>query len=458
MNKIKKVEKTKQITDSLLQVSKSVKTENLGERVIEKKDSLGLPSYVAVYGIIALLCVALLGCPPSSNSTDSTDPVVDMFPYICPNGTAKPGMTTTDNSISCTACTSPAVGTECMLPVVDMFPYICPNGTAKPGMTTTDNNISCTACNASYTEVGTECIRMFSYTCPNGSAKSGMTTMENQISCVSCDDDEGFHLKSEQCLTFDGTFTRVGSQTSFGVGEVTPVGLASIDDTLYMVGSTHDFLYRLVLEGTNAGEAIRIGSTFTSSERRPQGLASITDNDGTTTLYMVGMITPALFTVDITAGTIARVAGGVTSFGDVAETMPRGLASIGGILYMIGDNDNNETLYKIEDPSSGIAVSVSDPPPPASFGAVNEGMPYGLASIDNTLYMVGQANRALYRVNTSTGVATQVGSATNFGIAGSNAIPTGLASIGQTLYMVDDRAGVDGNVLLKAELPDPPTP
>ena len=499
MNKIKKVEKTKQITDSLLQVSKSVKTENLGERVIEKKNSLGSPSYLAVYGIIALLCVALLGCPPSSNSTD---PVAGMFPYICPNGTAKPGMTTTEDSVSCTACTSPAtlVGTECMLPAVAsmfpytcpngtaqtgmtttedsvsctacnssyteveaeciltsslMFPYACPNGTAQTGMTTTEDSVSCTACNSSYTQVGTECILTASlvpFVCPNGTAKSGMTTMQNQISCASCDDDEGFHLKSEQCLSFDGTFTQVGSAANFGaVNEQSPSGLASIGDILYMVNfstvSTGGALYSLGLAGATAGVANLI-RTFTARVDA-RGLASIGN-----TLYLVGSFHDDLFTLDPSSGNPVQVDSGNNFAG--SENYPRGLASITAndgttTLYMVGgrgDIPANRYLY-IVSTSDGSITRVGAA---TSFG-VGETAPYGLASIDNTLYMVGQTNDALYRLNTSTGVATQVGSAVDFGIGGADTHqPAGLASIGQTLYMVDDSAR---NALFKAELPTP---
>ncbi len=48
--------------------------------------------------------------------------------------------------------------------------------------------------------------------------------------------------------------------------------------------------------------------------------------------------------------------------------------------------------------------------------------------------MVGFDGDVLYSLNTTTGVATQVGSATaGFGV--SEDIPTGLAAIGTTLYM-----------------------
>ena len=48
------------------------------------------------------------------------------------------------------------------------------------------------------------------------------------------------------------------------------------------------------------------------------------------------------------------------------------------------------------------------------FG-VDEGLPQGLASHDGMLYMLGDANDALYRLNPNTGEAERVGSAAQFG-------------------------------------------
>ena len=61
--------------------------------------------------------------------------------------------------------------------------------------------------------------------------------------------------------------------------------------------------------------------------------------------------------------------------------------------------------------------------------------PSGLASHNGVLYMVGARN-ALYTLNVTTGVATRVGSSTNFGV--SEFTPTGLASHNGVLYMVGD--------------------
>ena len=51
--------------------------------------------------------------------------------------------------------------------------------------------------------------------------------------------------------------------------------------------------------------------------------------------------------------------------------------------------------------------------------------------------MAGADNDWLYTLNTTTGVATRVGSSTQFGVSEDN--PQGLASFGNTLYMVGGR-------------------
>ena len=64
-----------------------------------------------------------------------------------------------------------------------------------------------------------------------------------------------------------------------------------------------------------------------------------------------------------------------------------------------------------------------------AFGVVSERNPTGLAAIDGTLYMVGDRNNALYTLDTTTGVATQVDRV-------SEVNPRGLAFVNGTLYMV----------------------
>ena len=212
--------------------------------------------------------------------------------------------------------------------------------------------------------------------------------------------------------TTTGVATRVGSATRFGVGELSPQGLAAIGNTLYMVGRVNDCLYTVNIA---TGAATRVGSStrFGVSETSPRGLAAIGN-----TLYMVGSTNDWLYTVNITTGVATRV-GSSTQFG-ISEGSPTGLAAIGNTLYMVGTD--TDCLYTVNT-TTGVATRVGSS---NGFG-IGENAPYGLAAIGNTLYMVGTSNECLYTVNTTTGVATRVGSATQFGI--SEGSPTGLSAV-----------------------------
>ncbi|MDE0288764.1 MAG: hypothetical protein OXM88_09330 [bacterium] len=168
-----------------------------------------------------------------------------------------------------------------------------------------------------------------------------------------------------------GSLTTVGSATNFGVGETRPVGLASHEGTLYMVGSALD----------------------------------------------------ALFTLDATTGVATRV-GSANRFG-VRDLDPAGLASHAGTLYMVGRlvNTGNGSLFTL-DATTGVATRVGSA---ASFGS-NEGFPRAIASHEGTLYMVGSALDALFTLDATTGVATRVGSADRLGVLTTTQTPLGLAS------------------------------
>ena len=226
----------------------------------------------------------------------------------------------------------------------------------------------------------------------------------------------------------DGSFSRVGAETSFGVGETFPGGLDAIGNTLYMAGTGTDHLYTL---DTGTGRATRRSTTanfrFGVGEGGPSGLADI-GTGSSAVLYMVGGTNKVLYTLNTTNGRATRK-GSATNFG-VGESSPTGLAAIGNTLYMVGQS--NRWLYSV-DRNSGRATRVGTQ---TNFG-VNETQPRGLAAIGNTLYMVGDSTDTLYTIDTSSGRATRVGNApSGFGV--SEAQPRGLAAIGNTLYMLGD--------------------
>ncbi len=178
------------------------------------------------------------------------------------------------------------------------------------------------------------------------------------------------------------------------------------------------------------GDFSRIGTAddFGISETVPRGLASIGN-----ILYMVGSTNDALYTLDTSSGSATRI-GTADQFG-VGVSIPSGLASIDDTLYMVGATTS--ALYTL-DTSTGSATRIGS----ANEFGVSETAPHGLASIGNTLYMVGAQIDALYALDTSTGSATRIGSATNFGVTPAETAPRGLASIGDTLYMVGTNTDV----------------
>ena len=288
------------------------------------------------------------------------------------------------------------------------------------------------------------CPPMAPFICPGGTVTVG-DSVTGSISCQSCTTALGYKLVGSQCVRFEGDFSRIGTADKFGVGEDFPQGLASIGDTLYMVGSKNNALYTL---DTATGIATRVGSAtefgVVDGEDFPRGLASITITENgttTTTLYMVGDENNFLYTLNTDTGVATKVGSGSTAdaFGAM-EGLPEGLASITitengtttTTLYMVGNN--NDALYTLNT-DTGVATKVASGSTKAFFGAM-EGQPEGLASIGNILYMVGNNNEALYTLDTSSGVATRVGATRNFGVGEDT--PRGLASIGDTLYMVGD--------------------
>ena len=240
-------------------------------------------------------------------------------------------------------------------------------------------------------------------------------------------------VQSDALFTLDpntAKATRVGSLSAFGVGETSPIGLASHNGNLYMVGWQNDVLYTINLSGPriewstsdSPGRASRVTteSQLGIGETSPLGLASHNGN-----LYMVGTVTDALYTLDIPSGVANRV-GNSFRFG-VNESSPTSLASHNGTLYMVGGS--TDALYTVNT-STGAATRVGS----STQFSVSEGSPSGLTSHNGILYLLGSDEDAFFILNTTTGSATQVGMAERFGIAQQN--PTGIASHEGTLYMI----------------------
>ena len=68
------------------------------------------------------------------------------------------------------------------------YPYVCANGTATVGTSTTQNEQNCTSCSTGWMlNATTNTCDGNSYTCTNGVAADGMPTSDGEVGCASCD-------------------------------------------------------------------------------------------------------------------------------------------------------------------------------------------------------------------------------------------------------------------------------
>ena len=176
--------------------------------------------------------------------------------------------------------------------------------------------------------------------------------------------------------------------------------------------------------------ARQMGSATTS-------LTGLASHNGT--LY--GVSGSALKSVDPATG-IATQIGSASKFG-VSENRAAGLASHGGTLYMVAalgfiSNLHISKLYTL-DTTTGVATTVGTHN--GSISGTSGISLRGLASLGDTLYAVANEsnlNVGLYSIsigtNSTSTTATRIGSATYFGVGDHD--PQGLASGGGSLYMV----------------------
>ena len=211
----------------------------------------------------------------------------------------------------------------------------------------------------------------------------------------------------------DSSVVRVGAASQFGAQIGDPLGMTWHNGKLYMVAGAGagSALYTV---DTVTGVAARVALTqrLTGSVATASGLASYGGD-----LYMTAAaVSGKLFRVDLDSLSATQI--GSDNLG-VSETKPRGMALLGGKLYLLGAT--TAALYELNS-STGAASQVGSA---TSFGSVNETAPLGLAALGADLYMTGGANDWLYRLDTGTGTGTRVGSVSQFGV--SETVPAGLA-------------------------------
>lgn len=199
-------------------------------------------------------------------------------------------------------------------------------------------------------------------------------------------------------------------------------------DVMYVSDNASNALYitdRNTAVTTRVGSAVRFGLSGRTGDFRNGEFPGLLVWDGTT-MYMVDHASRAFYSLDRATGVATRI-GRSVHFGN--NEFMQDATWDGTNVYTVGDTNN--TLYRMNT-STGAAVRVGRV---SSFG-VGEDQPRGLAWAGDTMYMMGARIDALFTIDRTTGAATRVGNATNFGIpfpALNN--PSALAWDGRRLYM-----------------------
>ena len=205
---------------------------------------------------------------------------------------------------------------------------------------------------------------------------------------------------------------------------------------------------RLPGEPTVAGMSMREVLHFERSITNPAGIEWVIGSgaDVGAVLYMVAPVASApgpsaLYQLDPTTGE-ATILGslGIVDPTDIAWDKDR------STMYLIDkDSDALYTVRQIQAPSPPIATGTEHIGKLTRLDRTGATIsaPRGLAFVGSMLYMVDDNTDALYTVDTTTGVATRVGSAIRFGIlvdangqAVTDVSPRGLAWDGTNLYMM----------------------
>jgi len=181
-----------------------------------------------------------------------------------------------------------------------------------------------------------------------------------------------------------GVATQVGSASGFGIGESFPGGLGFHDGVLYM---SADYLASVNL---STGVATKIGSVTDFGVSNARGGKGLTSHNGM--LYMVEIVTNALYTVNTTTGVATRV-GSANNFG-IGLRQPPTIASHNGVLYTIAPTN---ILYSLND-TTGVATAIG-----TGTGVTQI---QGMVSYNGVLYAAN--TNTLFTINTTTGVATEV--------------------------------------------------
>ena len=176
-------------------------------------------------------------------------------------------------------------------------------------------------------------------------------------------------------------------------------------------------------DGTIDNDRSVVQTVSFSSTYRIQWAAGTDDTWGEWS-NIVSITTPAPVP-STTLGAASQISS-IVAFG-VNETGPGGLAANAENLFMVGQAQ--DALFSLNR-MTGVATRIGS----ASRFGVNINYPHAIAFHNGVLYMVGEDANALFSIDLTTGVATRIGSAVNFG-APTKIVPRALVSHNGILYM-----------------------
>ena len=223
----------------------------------------------------------------------------------------------------------------------------------------------------------------------------------------------------------DSSFTQYTFET-LGITATSTYGIASFDDNLYLSVSTGSTPSMAFWDLTDITAPALLGSSADSHGSMAGYGAPDLPTDGA---YMVDSLDRLLW-VDLEGEgeVFAEASIHAPALTDPESLDVKGITMMNGVMYVL--DQTTPALYTV-DRSSGAATRVGAA---TDFG-VSETQPAGLTSRDGELYMLGGDNGALLRLSAITGEAVAVGTS---GLGSSETSPTGLAALAGSFYMVGD--------------------
>ena len=177
---------------------------------------------------------------------------------------------------------------------------------------------------------------------------SGIAFYNNVMYLSSRGNTNTFNTNDDSLYTITITTAAASLVADFnGASETSPAGLAGHNNVLYMLGQDDFGMNGATFYSLDPSDArlshIGGGTWFDSQTNayNPSGLESV---GGTLYFTLRGLVEHAgLYSMDITTGNGTRI-GSIDGFG-VSELGPTGIAAIGDVLYMVGDD--TDALYII---------------------------------------------------------------------------------------------------------------